>query len=251
LFGAILSLTTIGSLMLLAITSLARKRIFQNLPLVGLCLLVFFLDNLIHLLVNNEPGLQVIPNGSYRNTVTLVWSAKLYSTLICMALVFLLRPVLPPDSIGFTLRQKSGSFLPCCVAMVIAGCVSASLELRSAQSPLDFTVLLYMAVMPGLNEELVYRGLLLGLLNKILPQKRLVLGAPVGWGALITAILFGLLHGFWVEADWSLHINWYPVLFSCLTGMLLAWLRERSGSLLFPFLTHGVIDFSIFLARMT
>lgn len=249
--GAILSLSTIGAVMVFTITAVARKKIFQHLPQVGLFLAVYWMDNLIHLLVNHYPELQVIPNGSYQNSVLLLWSAKLYSALACLAIVYLFKSELSPGRVGLTLQQKPGSFFPCFAVMTIAGCVAAILGLGFDRGLFNLVLLLYMAVMPGLNEELVYRGLLLGILNKIFPRRWLVLGAQIGWGAVLTALLFGLLHGFWIEAGWSIHIRWYPVLFSCLTGALFAWLRERSGSLLFPFFTHGVIDCFIFLSRMT
>lgn len=249
--GAILSLTTIGALIALAISAAAGKRILQGLPWVGLFLAVYFLDNLIHLFVNTHPALQLIPNGFYQGAEILLWSAKIYSILACLGIAYLLRAELPPALTGLTLRQKPGAIIPGLIAMLIAGGVAAVLGLGFDRGPFNLVLLLYMAVMPGLNEELVYRGLLLGLLDKLLPPARQVLGAPIGWGSVITALLFGLLHGFWVEADWSVHINGLPVLFSCLTGMLFAWLQARSGSLVFPVLTHGLIDFSIFLTRMT
>lgn len=48
--------------------------------------------------------------------------------------------------------------------------------------------------MPGLDEELFYRGtLLLALIEAFWPKSRL-LGAPIGHGGLLTTILFGLTH---------------------------------------------------------
>jgi len=104
--------------------------------------------------------------------------------------------------------------------------------------------------MPGLNEEIVYRGLLLGILNKITPPGWSFLQVKIGWGAFITALLFGMLHGFWIESGVAVHFNPIGVFFNGLAGMVYAWQRQRSGSLLFPVLTHGAIDVFIELVRM-
>ncbi len=250
MIGPLLSLSTIGALMLAAISAVGRKKIYQSLPLLGLFLFVYFLDNLIHLYVNSYPALQIIPNGSYQNSIALLWSAKLYSILACLLIVFVFRSELSPGLVGLAVRQNPGSLFPCILAVVAAGGIAALLGLGFDKGLFDPVVLVYMSVMPGLNEELVYRGLLLGLLDQILPQKRSMLGAQIGWGVLISALLFGLLHGFWIEADWTVHINAYPVLFNCLTGALFAWQKERMGSLAFPIFTHGVIDFLIVAVRM-
>ncbi len=118
------------------------------------------------------------------------------------------------------------------------------------KGPFDALVLVYLALMPGLNEELVYRGLLLGIANRISPPHRIILGARIGWGVLITSLLFGLLHGFWIEAGIAAHFNLVVVFFNGLAGLAYAWQRQRTGSLLFPILTHGVIDFFIVFVRM-
>jgi hypothetical protein len=59
-----------------------------------------------------------------------------------------------------------------------------------------------------------------------------------------------LLHGFRVEPGFKVHIQWFPILFSSMNGFLFAWQKERTGSLLIPVLTHGVVDFFNLLIRM-
>jgi hypothetical protein len=104
--------------------------------------------------------------------------------------------------------------------------------------------------MPALNEELVYRGCLLGILNKLLPQKINLLGAWMGWGAVVTSLLFSLLHGFGFNNDLSIYIDAIALRNSFVSGFIFAWLRERSGSLLMPVIAHGMEDFFFFLPRM-
>lgn len=87
-------------------------------------------------------------------------------------------------------------------------------------SPLDFTkVLLVMAVIPALCEELLFRGLLQGLLKR--------------WGihlaVWVSAALFASIHG-----------QFYAFLSILVLGAALGYLRQWSGSLLWPTVLHFV-----------
>jgi len=107
-----------------------------------------------------------------------------------------------------------------------------------------------MAVMPGLNEELIYRGYLLAILNKLMPPKFMLFAAPVGWGVIVTSVLFGLLHGVWLDSSLDIHLDVIALLNTPVSGFVFAWLRERTGSLLIPIVAHGLEDVLFFLPRM-
>lgn len=249
MINSALSLSAIALITLASIALAARQRIFQHLPLLGLFLAVYFIDNLVLVLVNLYPQLQVIPNTAW-GTLSCAWSGKLYSILSGLLIAFLVSPAISRREFGLTLVQFKGSVKPAAIVLFLAGIIAAILGLGFDKGPFDAIVLLYLAIMPGLNEELIYRGLLLGTANRIIPPQWKVLGAKVGWGALITSLLFGLLHGFWIEAGAGLHFNAIVVFFNGLAGLAYAWQRERTGSLLFPVLTHGVIDVLIVIVRM-
>lgn len=244
-----LSLTILGSAVLVALAAIDWRQCLQNAALFGLFLSILFIDNLIIVGVNQYPALQFIPNGHW-GTILLTWSGKLVSILVCLAIAFLIRPVISLDQLGLRLRQKAGSLGPALAALALVSAAAAWIGSGWEKGPFSLTLLVYMAVMPGLNEELVYRGLLLGILDKISPAQWSFLGARIGWGVWITALLFGLLHGFWVDSTFALHFQWFPVAFSSVTGFVFAWQKERTGSLLWPVLTHGAIDSLIVLVRM-
>ncbi len=247
--NAILSLSAIGVITLSALALAARRRILQSLPLVGAFLAVYLLDNLVLALTSVYPRLQIIPNSTW-GTLACAWSGKLYSVLAALLVAWLLRRLMAPPEFGLALAQQKGSVRPALIVLLLAGIVAAVLGLGFDKGPFDALVLVYLALMPGLNEELVYRGLLLGIANRISPPRWTILQARIGWGALITSLLFGLLHGFWIEAGVGAHFNWIVVFFNGLAGLAYAWQRQRTGSLLFPMLTHGVIDLFIVFVRM-
>lgn len=104
--------------------------------------------------------------------------------------------------------------------------------------------------MPVLNEVLVYRAYLLGILNRLIPKKITLIGAAIGWGAFITAALFCLLHGFWFDNNLSAHFDILALRNSFILGLIFVWFKERSNSLLMPVIAHGAEDLLFFLPRM-
>ncbi len=247
--NAILSLSAIGLITLSAIALAARRRFLQYLPLVGAFLAVYLLDNLILALTSVTPRLQIIPDTTW-GTLVCAWSGKLYCVLAALLVAWLMRRVMARPAFGLTLAQQKGSAGPALIVLLLAGIMAAVLGLGFDKGPFSALALVYLALMPGLNEELVYRGLLLGMADRISPPRWKLLQANIGWGALSTSLLFGLLHGFWIEAGVGAHFNLVVVFFNGLAGLAYAWQRERTGSLLFPVLTHGVIDFFIVFVRM-
>lgn len=95
--------------------------------------------------------------------------------------------------------------------------------------------------MPGIEEELFYRGLLLLALNQALDGARRGPFAGIGWGGVLSSVAFGLGHAlFWRDGGLS-----FDPLAMVLTGgpaLLLVWFRARTGSLLLPVLAHNVAN---------
>jgi membrane protease YdiL (CAAX protease family) len=90
----------------------------------------------------------------------------------------------------------------------------------TATPPLTLVALLVLGVLGPIAEELVFRGLLYGWLRGFLPF----------WlTAILTSVLFGLVHG-----------EWAHVIVATILGFALAVIRERSGSLWPPILAHCV-----------
>lgn len=96
----------------------------------------------------------------------------------------------------------------------------------------------FQMTMPGIEEEIFYRGVLLLMLNEAFGRPLRVFGAPMGWAAVLTSLAFGLDHAFSVS-DGAFS---FDVLTLVLTGgpaLILVWLREKTGSLLLPILLHN------------
>lgn len=104
---------------------------------------------------------------------------------------------------------------------------SASSE-RLEQVPVE--TWLFLATMPGLVEEITFRGVLLAAAERAAPAKRRVAGVWLGPGALALTLAFVALHGLGLGT-----------LLSVLPAALLyLWLRLRTGSVLLPIVAHNL-----------
>jgi membrane protease YdiL (CAAX protease family) len=94
--------------------------------------------------------------------------------------------------------------------------------------------------MPGLAEEVAFRGVLLAAAERAAPAARRVAGVPVSIGAALLTATFVGLHGFGPGT-----------LVSVLPGALLyLWLRLRTGSLIAPVIAHNLWNLTVLAAHL-
>jgi membrane protease YdiL (CAAX protease family) len=237
-------------LLFLLLVILQRKKIFAKPAFLALFFGVYFLDNLAITLTNHFPSLQIVPNHIWEGFLVCGWSGKFYSILLALPLLFLMRKELTRENVGVTLQQNGSSLLPASLVVLALAAWALVVGLKSPKGQPDISVLIYLGVMPGLNEELIYRGFLLAILNKLMPPKFTLFGASVGWGVIATSLLFGLLHGVWFDSSLAIHLDLIALQNSIISGFVFGWLREGTGSLLAPIVAHGLEDVLFFLPRM-
>ncbi len=107
--------------------------------------------------------------------------------------------------------------------------------------PDDLETIAFQWTMPGFDEELFYRGTLLLALNEAFRAKTNTLGAPIGYGGVLTSVVFGVTHALSYETG----VVDFDLMTFAMTGvpaMLLLWLRERTGSLLLPVIGHNIAN---------
>jgi membrane protease YdiL (CAAX protease family) len=100
-----------------------------------------------------------------------------------------------------------------------------------ARRKLDAEGWVFLLLIPGLAEELVFRGVYQSLLNRVFGNPLRLGGAEFGWGLIITAILFAGSNGL-VVVDPQLHARIVlptaiaPFMLSVVSG----WVHERTDS---------------------
>ena len=248
--SALLTQLLIGLITFLTLLVVGKTEIIRHRGFIVIFFLFYFVDNLAIALTNQFPGLQFIPNHLWGGFLVCGWSGKVYSIVITLILLYIIRPLLSFSEAGISPRQNKGSLIPSAGIILSVALWSAFVGSQFPQGDFDLTTLVYLAVMPGLNEELVYRGILPACLDRLFPKNWVLASAKVGWGTVITTALFGLLHGVWLDNHFEFHFEVFWIRNALVSGFTFAWLRERTDSLIMPMIAHGAWDFFLFLPRM-
>jgi hypothetical protein len=169
------------------------------------------------------------------------WGGHLLALAGMLALAALLirRTGLAPRELGFASPAHLGLAVRVVAAALL---VSFPVHVITAGriEPIPAGTWLFVATMPGLAEEVAFRGVLLAAAERAAPAARVVAGVPVSLGAALLTAAFVGLHGFGVG-----------MLVSVLPGSLLyLWLRLRTGSLLVPVVAHNLWNLTVLAAHL-
>jgi len=102
---------------------------------------------------------------------------------------------------------------------------------------------LFQFVLVGIAEEFANRGFLQTHIDRLFGTTIRIWDAELGWGFLITALLFTAAH--MLEArTWPLHFIWMPEQFVFIFpfSLLVGYLRAYTGTLVPAILVHGMWD---------
>lgn len=187
-------------------------------------------------LPNWFPALKII-SGNWN------WSGKIYA--ITGSIVFYQVFKTSFSRYNFiTFKQRDNSFRTRAILLLLVFLLTiiyAFWAVRNDTTRLED--LLFQSSMPGIDEELAFRGIMLGLLSNALSPKFKLgfinLGNPA---LLITAMLFGFAHSLHISPDWDLHQNWTEFITTFIFGWLLGWMTIKSGSILMPILIHNWLN---------
>ena len=142
--------------------------------------IIFFLINQISLVLPMVyPELRISNWNSNWN-----WVGKIYAIIGAIAFLLVYRKF-PLKDYFLTFKQES-KFLKKGILIITSLLIIKTVLMFFAPTKmLNWETLFFQFSMPGINEEIAYRGIMLGLLAKILKSKNLILNTPV-W---ITGIL--------------------------------------------------------------
>jgi membrane protease YdiL (CAAX protease family) len=170
------------------------------------------------------------------------WMGKALAMVVSLAVIALL-PRMTRAEAGFTLRQKAGWLLPVLLVMAASCALAWTVHALGHEGPgLAPEQLLFQATMPGLDEELFFRGALLALLIRAFGPGREVARASFGAAEIAVTLLFAAAHGLLISKG-AIAFDATSFIVSGLLGAGLMWLRNRTGSLVIPILTHNLINF--------
>ena len=99
---------------------------------------------------------------------------------------------------------------------------------------------LYQATLPGLAEEIIYRGVILSILDQVFEGPITLLGAAWGWGALVTSSQFYLAHCLSLDEAWNVVVALEALPDFAFYGLAMCWLRYRFESVWPSVLAHNL-----------
>ncbi len=143
---------------------------------------------------------------------------------------------------GLTWAQRPGSLRA--VALVAVPVLAANYmamtlsRFRLPGVPLE--TWLYQATLPGLVEEIAFRGVLLALADRAFAARWTLGGAPLGWGGVVVTASFFAAHNLSLGTAFGV----LPA------ALLYLWLRARTGSLVWPVVVHNAWNLSVYAAHL-
>lgn len=225
-------MTILGILVLLLVAGgllgLANRKHFSARWLLAAALLVLLNDALLTRFYGLLPNLVT---GLERN-----WQGQILA--LAATLSFAALPIFGWRRIGLTFVQAPGSLRATLPVLALYCSFFLALALAFPGEPASGEEVAFQLTMPGLQEEIFYRGLLLFALDRAFTARRRFLGVNWGWGAILSCLLFGLAHAFSYSAG-SFEVEPVYLALTAVPSLFGVWLRLRTGSLLLPIIMHN------------
>ncbi|MEO7729551.1 MAG: CPBP family intramembrane glutamic endopeptidase [Kofleriaceae bacterium] len=178
------------------------------------------------------------------------WQGKLLEVGGVLVLAATVRGLSLRD-IGATAPLRAGWRTPA----LVVGTVSLALPIAfvlglGARDQLTVEGWLFQATMPGLAEELLFRGTFLVLLDRAFGRPWRIAGSEVGWGTIVMALVFAAAHAVDVDRSGTVHVEPLFAIGPLIGSLFAGWARPRLGSLVPLILFHNVSNLVIPLATL-
>ncbi|WP_407429929.1 CPBP family intramembrane glutamic endopeptidase [Arcticibacter sp.] len=169
------------------------------------------------------------------------WLGKVAGLLLGVFFVYR-NKLISKSEIGWTIKLKKGTVMPVIytLLLVLLARLIIYLSFERVNPDFDLETLIFQGSLSGFCDELIFRGILLALLNKVFVAKEDVFGYSLSFGILISSLLYGISQGFILQEGYHLQINLIRIFFGFLLGLIAALVKERSGSLLPAVIFHNV-----------
>lgn len=206
--------------------------------LTGLTFAIYMaLDDLATVLPALAPSLRLF-SGSWN------WTGKLYSIVLSLIVLAALR--MDRQATGLTFAQKN--LKSSLVAVTLLVMLSCGIGFIFQPGMPSLETLAFQITMPGIAEEIAYRGIAPALLLGLTHRKSSVVQMP--WAVIcITGAAFGLWHGLGYS-NGALSFDTMSAIFPFVGGIAYGWLRFHSGSLLLPVIAHGLGNSVFYLSAV-
>ena len=172
------------------------------------------------------------------------WDGKMYGTVCGITMYFIFRRQFA-DNNFFTLRQDKAGLKSALKVVIAIMCVSL---LGGIVNDKEFNLetLLFQLSMPGIDEEIMCRGVMLGLMCSALREGGKPSRSPA---IIINGIWFGLVHSLAFQ-NGEVAFSVGSFIATGIVGYALAYITIKTRSILIPMLTHNLCNFANNLLSM-
>ena len=217
-----------------------------NLKFLLFFVLYFLADSYLQFLSHEFFSLEVIG-------LKFAWIGKFSSLLLSLIIIFTISKQ-NREEIGFTMKTNNKKQVKIGI-LVFLGFLLFDLIFKLVLFPkggsFDFETFAFQGSMPGLTEEITYRGIQLWMLNKAFPTKWNFKGVAFGWGFVIVTIFFGAAHGIVLTENYEFKFDIITIVYlTLISSFSLGFLRKFTGNLIYPVLGHNAINFMNAIIRI-
>lgn len=218
---------------------LVGRKTKDNYLRISLFLLIYVFYQIVLILPRFLPDLNFI--DSRWN-----WEGKLLGIFFGIVCYFIFRKYFAENDF-FTFRQNRENFKKVLIVSAFAVLIVTIIAYFTGSSEFNAETLAFQLTMPGIDEEIMFRGILLGLLMTVLAEKISFLKNPA---VILTAILFGLMHALTLDKDFSINFELIYFLHTGIGGFIFGWLTWKTRSIFLAVIVHGFANFFAALATM-
>jgi uncharacterized protein len=216
-----------------------RKYDKENIKRVLAFSLIFICYQILLNLPKHYEFLKII-NGNWN------WNGKILGILFGITCYFLFRNLFV-DHDYFTLKQDKTNLKKTSIVSLIVVIGATTIWCIFGKSEFDKETLAFQLTLPGIDEEIMYRVVLLGLLMSGLKDRIKLIGSP---SLLITSILFGIIHALKLNDGFMPNFNLIYFVQTGLAGYAWGWVTIKSRSVVLATASHNFSNFFGTLAMM-
>lgn len=217
-----------------------RKYSKENIIRVMAFIFIYVVDEILLNIPKIYPSLIVI-TGNWN------WTGKLFSIIFGLSCYFLFKYLFREHDF-FSLKQDRVGVKQALIVSVVVILLATIIWFVFGHSEFDIETLAFQLTLPGIDEEILYRGILLGLLMSGLKENVKFIGNP---SILISSILFGIMHALKLNEHLSPNFNLIYFLQTGLAGYAWGYVAVKSKSVLLPVFSHNLSNFFGTLVMMT
>jgi len=201
-------------------------------------LMIMLVGDVIALIVGSS-----IQHTVFGYALHYTWGYKVFSLTfgLIFAIILIATGEFRSRELGLSFLQAPGTgrvFLTVVLPYVVLITVQAAM--RSSGKDFSLETSLFQATMPGLTEELAFRGIYLALFDRMFAARFRVFGAELGYGAIATSLVFAMAHVVRFDAHFIPQVAIVPGIWMTVGALFLVWLRCRSRSLVLPVVVHNL-----------